>query len=96
MSDRLDRRRDFKAAEICATKDVACIRWGWNKAYVDRNGGVQSDPMGFDSAAERGLLDQNVGTLSGRLIILRRLIQQPMGRAENMVFSHPNVAHRPH
>ena len=80
MSNRLDGRRNFKAAEIGATENVSSIRWSGDQTNVNGNGSVQSYPVSFDGTAERGLFKDLIellevrrnGTFDGRDCSWRR------------------------
>ncbi len=63
MSNRLDSRGNFEAAEIGATENVAGVRWSGDQTNVNGNGSVQSYPVSFDGTAERGLFSQKSGPL---------------------------------
>ena len=63
MRHRLDIRRDFKAAQIGTTKDVASIRRRRDEPDMNRDGGMQSYTVSFDGIAEGSLFDQMSGPL---------------------------------
>jgi hypothetical protein len=52
MRYRFNRGGNFKAAQIGAAKNVSSIRWRGHQSNLNWNGGVQTDSVRFDFAAQ--------------------------------------------
>jgi hypothetical protein len=72
VRNRLNSRRDLKAAEIGATKNVSRVRRSRNEPDLNRHGRVQSYPVSFDRTAESGLFDQMWEPLWTSNLIIRK------------------------